>query len=50
MYTAKFFRTKLGQASLASIGAMVIFVALSSQIEASSGIATIFTYNSVLIA
>ena len=32
MYDRRFFRTKLGQAALVSIAAMVTFVGLSSQI------------------
>jgi hypothetical protein len=32
MYDRKFFATRLGQAALASIGAMAVFVMLSTQI------------------
>ena len=35
MYDRRFFQSQLGQAALASIAAMVIFVALSGQIQAS---------------
>lgn len=34
MYDRRFFRTKLGQAALASIAAMAAFVALTSQMHA----------------
>ena len=33
MYTRSFFQTKLGQAALASITAMMAFVALSTQLQ-----------------
>lgn len=33
MYDSEFFRTKLGQASIASIAAMALFVALSTQMQ-----------------
>jgi hypothetical protein len=35
MYDRRFFKSQLGQAALASIAAMVVFVALSGQIQAS---------------
>ena len=40
MYDAQFFRTKLGQAALASIAAMCAFVVLSSQIAVTAPQAT----------
>lgn len=36
MYTADFFRTKLGQASIASIAAMAAMIALTSQVTLTS--------------
>ena len=33
MYNAAFFRTKLGQASLASIAAMIAMITLTSQVD-----------------
>ena len=33
MYTAEFFRSKLGQAALASVAAMTAMIALTSQIS-----------------
>ena len=35
MYSRQFFQTKLGHASMASISAMVLFVALATQMQAS---------------
>lgn len=39
MFDNDFFQTKLGQASLASIAAMVLFVALSTQMQPSASMA-----------
>ena len=39
MYDRRFFQTKLGQAAIASIAAMCMFVALSSQINANPALA-----------
>lgn len=39
MYDRRFFRTKLGQAALASIAAMAAFVALTSQMHATPAFA-----------
>lgn len=39
MYDRRFFRTKLGQAALASIVAMAVFVATSSQMAANPALA-----------
>jgi hypothetical protein len=33
MYDSNFFQTKLGQASIASVAAMVMFVAVSTQMQ-----------------
>ena len=33
MYDSEFFKTKLGRASIASVAAMVLFVALSTQLQ-----------------
>lgn len=39
MYNREFFQTKLGQASLASISAMVLFVALATQMQSAPAFA-----------
>lgn len=39
MYDRRFFQSKLGQAALASISAMVAFVALSAQMHATPAFA-----------
>ncbi len=39
MYDSRFFQTKLGQAAIASIAAMAMFVALSSQVQATPAMA-----------
>lgn len=39
MYDRRFFATRLGQAALASIGAMVMFVMLSTQIAVTAPLA-----------
>ena len=36
MYTAEFFRTKLGQAAIVSIAAMAAMIALTSQVSLTS--------------
>ena len=41
MYTADFFRTKLGHASLASIAAMGVMIALTSQVTLSADAANL---------
>ncbi len=41
MYDRKFFATRLGQAALASIGAMAAFVMLSTQIAVTAPMAQI---------
>lgn len=38
MYTSQFFRTKLGQASLASITAMLCVIALTTQFQPSTSV------------
>ncbi|MEE4152732.1 MAG: hypothetical protein V2I27_01085 [Erythrobacter sp.] len=38
MYTSQFFKTKLGQASLASIGAMLCVIALTTQFQPSASV------------
>ncbi len=39
MYDRRFFQTKLGHASLASVSAMVLFVALATQMQAAPAFA-----------
>ena len=39
MYDRRFFRSQLGQAALASVAAMVAFVALSGQLQANPSFA-----------
>ncbi len=39
MYDRRFFQTKLGHASLASISAMVLFVALATQMHTAPALA-----------
>lgn len=39
MYDRRFFQTKLGHASLASISAMVLFVALATQMQSAPAFA-----------
>ncbi|MGV2495246.1 hypothetical protein [Pelagerythrobacter aerophilus] len=39
MYDRRFFQTKLGQAALASVTAMALFVALSGQMQATPAMA-----------
>ncbi|MEO9462307.1 MAG: hypothetical protein ABJ242_06185 [Marinomonas sp.] len=45
-----FFQTKLGQASIASVAAMVLFVALSTQMHAEPVMAATIAGNAVEIA
>jgi len=49
MYNRRFFRTRLGQASMASIAAMVAFVALSAQMQATVASATTPVETRVLV-
>lgn len=49
MYNRAFFRSKLGEAAFASIGAMVAFVALSTQMTASHTHAALIAYDSAVI-
>lgn len=49
MYDRRFFQTKLGQAALASIAAMVAFVALSTQMHATPAFAATIGEQSVLV-
>ena len=39
MYDRRFFQSKLGQASIASVAAMALFVALSGQMQATPAMA-----------
>ncbi|WP_086437910.1 hypothetical protein [Altererythrobacter xiamenensis] len=50
MYNRSFFQTKLGQAAMASIAAMVAFVALSTQMHASPALAAAPQHQTVEIA
>lgn len=50
MYDRRFFQTKLGQAALASIAAMVAFVALSTQMQASPAFAATIQCETVELA
>ena len=49
MYDRRFFQTKLGQASLASIAAMVAFVALSTQMHVTPAYSAIAAAPGVLV-
>lgn len=49
MYNRTFFSSKLGQAALASIGAMVAFVALSTQMTVSPAHAAPVAYDNAVI-
>ncbi len=49
MYNRSFFRTKLGQASMASIAAMVAFVALSTQMHATPAYSAVAVASGVLV-
>lgn len=50
MYDRRFFQTRLGHAALASIAAMVAFVALSSQMHAAPAFAADTTLQQVELA
>ena len=50
MYDRRFFQTKLGQAALASIAAMVAFVALSTQMQATPAFAATIPCETVELA
>ncbi len=50
MYDSEFYKTKLGQASLASIAAMVLLVALSTQMQPSPVMAAAIGGDTVEIA
>ncbi|MEM9501019.1 MAG: hypothetical protein AAF941_04160 [Pseudomonadota bacterium] len=49
MYNRRFFDSKLGQAAIASIAAMVVFVAISSQMHASQTQAATIAYENALV-
>ena len=49
MYDRRFFQSKLGQASLASIAAMVAFVALSTQMHTAPALAVAAASQGVLV-
>lgn len=49
MYNREFFSSKLGQAALASIAAMVAFVALSTQFNANHAHAPAFAHDAVTV-
>ena len=50
MYDRKFFTTRLGQAALASIGAMAAFVMLSTQIAVTTPMVQIAAAHSAQVA
>jgi len=50
MYDRRFFQSQLGQAALASIAAMVVFVALSGQIQSSPRLAAAVQCETVQLA
>ena len=50
MYDRRFFRSKLGQAAIASIAAMVAFVALSTQMHTTSAMAANMSCQTIEIA
>ena len=50
MFDRRFFQTKLGQASIASVAAMCLFVALSSQMQVSQAYAAEIACESVELA
>lgn len=50
MYDRNFFRSRLGQAAIASVAAMVTFVLLSSQIAATAPTPPLAAYEKVEIA
>ena len=49
MYNRRFFDSKLGQAAIASIAAMVAFVAISSQMNASQNHAAAIAYEAAIV-
>lgn len=49
MYNRHFFSTRLGQAALASIAAMIAFVALSSQMQVSPAYAAVFDLQPAMV-
>ncbi|MCB2087961.1 MAG: hypothetical protein R3E18_05070 [Sphingomonadaceae bacterium] len=50
MYNRRFFQSRLGQAALASIAAMMAFVALSTQMQASPAFAAAMPVEAVELA
>ena len=50
MYDSRFFQSKLGQAAIASVAAMAMFVALSSQIQPTSALAATIQCETVELA
>ncbi len=50
MYNREFFRSKLGKASIASISAMVIFVALSTQMNVYPSVVMAGQYSNLIMA
>ncbi len=50
MYDRRFFQSQLGQAAVASIAAMVVFVALTGQIQASPMLAAAVQCETVELA
>jgi len=50
MFDSEFFKTKLGRASIASVAAMVLFVALSTQMHISPVMAATIGGDTVEIA
>ncbi|QUL38090.1 hypothetical protein [Erythrobacter sp. JK5] len=49
MYDRRFFSSKLGQAAIASIIAMVAFVAISSQFTASDAYAASIAHDPIMV-
>lgn len=50
MYDRRFFQTKLGQAAIASVAAMALFVALSGQMHATPAMAATIACQQVELA
>ena len=50
MYDSQFFQSKLGKAALASVAAMAMFVALSSQLHVSPALASALPGEAVELA
>jgi hypothetical protein len=50
MSDSRFFQSKLGQAAIASVAAMVLFVALSSQLQISPALAATLPCEAVELA